>query len=271
MASFDEVVPPGKAGTIRASIHTANLKGSIGKSITVTHDDTTQGPISLGVVAKVVGSVDILPFPALQLARHRRGFENPAKLLVRKDATEQGTLKLGGLVASAPWIKASARKVTADEPPSDGLPPAKPGDVILSVQAESAPVGSHQENITFKTGLPREPQITVPVIVYVPPMASLQPSELILNPAPEAPEDASGVVMGSIREDLDPKTLTVTSDAPAFTVRVDPPGERAFRLIVDWKGKGPKAPTATTIHINVGSETIGLPVRVDRKAPAKAS
>ena len=31
MASFDEVVPPGQAGSIRASIHTTNLRGAVGK------------------------------------------------------------------------------------------------------------------------------------------------------------------------------------------------------------------------------------------------
>jgi hypothetical protein len=65
VASFDEVVPPGKAGSIKASVHTGNYKGSIGKSITVTHDDPTQGPITVNLLAKIVGSVEVLPYPAL--------------------------------------------------------------------------------------------------------------------------------------------------------------------------------------------------------------
>ena len=271
MTSFDEVVPPGKAGSIRANIHTTNLKGPIGKSITVTHDDTTQQAIVLGLTANVVGSVDIMPFAGMQLARHRRGFEHPAKLLVRKDATEQGTLAFSGLVASAPWLKASARKIAAEEPPVDGLPAAKPGDVILSVQADAAPVGSHMENVTFKTGLAREPQITIPVTVVVQPAVTVEPSALTLNPGPDSPEGASGQVLASIREDLDPKTLTVSSDTPAFVVSVDPPGERAFRVNVSWAGKGQHTPNATTIHIKVGAETVDLPVRVERAPTPKAS
>jgi hypothetical protein len=270
VASFDEVIPPGKAGTIRASIHTANLKGPIGKSITVTHDDTTQGPITLGVTAKVVGSVDAFPLAALQLARHRRGFENPAKLLLRKDATEQGTLAVSGVVASAPWLKASARKVAAAELPVDGIPAAQPGDFVLSVQAEAPPAGSHTENVTFKTGLPREPKITIPVTVSVPPPVTVQPSALALTPAADAPEGATGQVLASIREDLDPKTLSFRSDDPAFVVRADPPGERAFRLIVTWAGKGPKTSDVTTVHIKVGAETVDLPVRIERGGAPKA-
>ena len=270
MASFDEVVPPGKAGSIRASIHTANYKGPIAKSITVTHDDASQGPINLTVTATVVGSVEILPYPALQLARRRRGFSTPAKLIVRKDVTEQGTLAFDGLEAGVPWLKVSARKVTAEEPAVEGLPAAMPGDIVVSVQADGAPVGTNIVNVTFKTGLAREPLVTIPVTVYVQPAVTMQPNDLILNPTPDSPEGASGQVLVSVREDLDPKTVAVTSDAPAFAVRVDPPGERAFRLIVEWPGKAKNPPTETIVRIRVGAETIDLPVRVNRARTGKA-
>jgi hypothetical protein len=269
VASFDEVVPPGKAGSIKASIHTGNYKGAIGKSITVTHDDATQGPITVSVLAKIVGSVDVLPFPALQLGRHRRGFETPAKLILRKDASEQGTLAIDGLVASASWLKVGSRKVESEEPAVEGLPAAMPGDVVLSIQAEAAPVGTSVETISFKTGLTREPKVTIPVTVNVQPLITLQPNDLILNPTPGAAEGASGQVLASLRDDLDPKTVTVASEAPAFVVRLEPPGERAFRVIVDWAGKGKNPPTETTIHIRVGAETVNLPVRVDLSRTTK--
>jgi hypothetical protein len=264
VASFDEVIPPGKAGSIKASIHTANLKGPIGKSITVTHDDATQQPIVLAVTAKVVGSVDVFPFAGMQLARRRRGFENPAKLLIRKDATEKGTLAISGIAPSASWLKTSARRVEAAEPAVDGMPPAQPGDFVLSVQADGAPVGSHVENVTFKTGLPREPKITIPVTVSVQAAVNLQPAELAFTADANSPQGSTGEVLASIREDLDPKTLTLRSENPAFVVRADPPGERAFRVIVTWAGKGPKNADATTVHIKVGAETVDLPVRIER-------
>ena len=103
----------------------------------------------------------------MQLARRRRGFESPAKLLIRKDATEKGTLAISGLAPSAKWLKTSVRKVDAAEPAADGMPPAQPGDYVLSVQADGAPVGSHVESVTFNTGLPREPKITIPVTASV--------------------------------------------------------------------------------------------------------
>jgi hypothetical protein len=270
VASFDEVVPPGKAGSIKASVHTANYKGSIGKSITVSHDDATQGPITLSVLAKIVGSVEILPFPALQLGRNRRGFETPAKLIIRKDTTEQGTLAVDGIVASAPWLTVAARKVSAEEAAVEGLPVAVPGDVVLSVRAHAAPVGTSVVNVSFKTGLTREPQVTIPVTVNVQPVVTLQPNDLILDPNPNVPLGARGNVLVAVREDLDPKSVTVVSDVPAFVVRVDPPGERAFRLFVDWAGKGPSEPTTTFLHIRVGGETVDLPVRVNLARAGKA-
>ena len=271
MASFDEVVPPGKAGSIRASVHTANYNGPIGKSITVTHDDPTQGPIPLGVNAKIVGSVQVYPYPALQLAPHRKGFEGSAKLIVRQDPTEKGTLAFDGLAASVKWLKATSRRVTAAEPAVAGLPAASPGDIVVSVQADGAPTGTHHERLTFRTGLTREPQVTIPVTVNIQPAVTTQPNALILTPPPESPQGVTGSVLVSVRDDLDPKTVAVTSDASAFTVRVDPPGERAFRLFVDWTGAGRNAPPETTIHIKVGKESVDLPVRVNVARAEKAS
>lgn len=273
MASFDEVIPPGQAGTIKASVHTSNFKGAIGKSITVAHDDKAQGPINLTLNAKIVGSVEVFPYPGFQIMRPPRGFETPAQVLLRKDQTEQGDLKFSGLAASAPWLKASSRKVTAEEPAAGSLPAAKPGDVVLSVQAIGAPIGTFVEKVTFKTGLPREPEFTIPVTVMVLPPVNLQPAILVLNPTPDAPTVANGNILASVREDLDPKGVIVTTDTPGFKVHVDPPGDRAFRVIVDWVGKpnkGKPGATETTVHFKVGKETVDLPVRVN-VAAAKPS
>jgi len=272
VASFDEVVPPGKAASIKASVHTANFKGPIAKQITVTHDDKSQGPLTLNVAANIVGSVDVLPFPALQLARRRRGFATPALLLVRKDFSEQGTLAFADLTASVPWLKIGSRKVTAAEPPVEGLPAAQPGDVVISVQAtDVAPVGSHVEKITFKTGLPREPLVSVPVTVFVQAPLAVQSPELILNVTPDAADTATGQVLGTIREDVDPKSVTVSADNPAFSPRFEAAGSQAFRVIVDWSGKAKHAKTETVVHVRSGSASVDVPVRVNLSRVEKPS
>ncbi len=272
MASFDEVVLPGKAGSIKSSVHTANLKGSIGKAITVTHDDAAQGPITINVIAKVVQSVEVLPFPALQIGRRRRGFETPALLILRRDPSEQGTLAVDGVVASAAWLKVTARSVSAEEPAVEGLPAALPGDVVLSVLAQGAPVGNSVETISFKTGLTREPKVTIPVTVNVQPLVTFQPSDaiLILNLNRGTQGGASGQVLASLREDLDPKMVTVASDSKAFAVRLEPPGERAFRVIVDWAGEGNPPAVGTTVHLRLAEQTVDIPVRVNLSGVAAA-
>jgi hypothetical protein len=184
-------------------------------------------------------------------------------LLLRKDDTEKGTLTVEGLKASVPWLKVSARKVTANEPPVEGLPAALVGDYVLSVLVDHPPVGSTAQTITFQTGLSREAQMSIPVTVTVRPPVVLQPNALILQPLADAPGSATGQVLAAIREDLDPTTLKVASDDKAFVARVENSGERAFRLIVDWTGKGKKASTETKLHLRVGGESIDLPVRVN--------
>src|SRR5262245_46116099 len=101
-------------------------------------------------MAKIVGSVEVLPYPAMQIGRQSRGFKTPALLLVRKDSTEEGALALTALTASSAWLKVSSRKVAGDEPAVEGIPAAVAGDVVVSVQAVDAPVGTHAETLTFK-------------------------------------------------------------------------------------------------------------------------
>jgi len=272
VASYDEVVPPGKAASIKASVHTANYKGPIAKQITVTHDDKSQGPLILSVSANIVGSVEVLPFPALQLARRRRGFDTPALLIVRKDQSESGKMAFADLTSSVPWLKIGSRAVTAQEPPVEGLPAAQAGDVVISVQAtDAAPVGSHVEKITFKTGLKREPLVSVPVTVFVQPPLAVQSAELILTVVPEAADTATGQVFGTIREDVDPKSVTVSADNPAFSPRFESTTSQAFRVIVDWSGKGKDAKTETVVHLRSGKIALDVPVRVNLAQAAKPS
>ena len=263
MASYDEVVPPGEAGKLRTSIHTSNLKGPFSKAVTVTHDDPASGPVALTVKANVVGSVLVLPAASVLVPPSGKKPGTPARILIRRDPTEQGEFRFTDLTTSVPWVKVSSRAVTADEAAHDGLPDARSGDVELTMVAEGAPVGVHLQSVTFKTGLAREPLVTVPVRVVTRPPIHLQPSELILNPDPNVPGTASGQVLGSLREDVDAKDLVVSADAPAFKVRLEPPGVRAFRVIVEWSGSAENTPTETTVRFRAGEQSAPLRVRVN--------
>ena len=257
------MIPPGQAGKIKASIHTANYHGAITKGITVTSDDPSQGTVMLSVKASIVGSVTVFPYPSLTLSPRVAGFQKPARLLIRKEESENGQLAVTDGTASVPWLKLDARKVTEAEPASEGLPATLPGDYVLSVQAAGAPVGSSAQSISFKTGLTREPQVSIPVLVMVRPPMVVQPQELILQPVKESPAAASAEVVASVREDLDPKAVQATAGDKAFTVTIENPGERALRIKVDWARKGKSAATETKIHLEVAGESVDVPVRVN--------
>ena len=152
--------------------------------------------------------------------------------------------------------------MTRDEGATEGIPEARPADFVISVQAVKPPVGTHAETLTFKTGLKREPVVTIPVTVARQPAVTLNQKDLILTPPAETPDGATGQVLVSLREDVDPKTVVVTSESPDFKVRVEPPGEPAFRVIVDWESQGKTAPAETVIHVKAGNETADLRVRV---------
>ena len=69
--------------------------------------------------------------------------------------------------------------------------------------------------------------------------------------------------LAAVREDLDPKTLVVASDSPAFTVRMEPAGERGYSVYVDWKRVTGTEPTEGTIALTLGKEVTKVPVRVN--------
>jgi hypothetical protein len=113
--------------------------------------------------------------------------------------------------------------------------------------------------------------VTIPVTVFVQPPLSVQSTELILNPSPGGAAEATGQVLGAIRDDVDVKTVSVTADAPAFSPRIESSGSQGFRLIVDWSGKGKNPPTNTVVHLKVGSRSVDLPVRVVLPKPETPS
>src|SRR5262245_42033764 len=59
VASFDEAIPPGKAGKVTAQLHTESYRGPVEKEIVVTSDDPENRTMALRLKATIVGSVEI--------------------------------------------------------------------------------------------------------------------------------------------------------------------------------------------------------------------
>lgn len=241
VASFDATIPPGGSGKVMASVKTEHFRGPIAKAVTVTTDDPVRPVVELQIQANVVGSVNVLPRAGLALPTAPEG-DYVAKILLRKDETEKGDLAVTDVVSSVPWLMARARKVRAVEPAAGDLPEALPGDYVLEVSVgDDAPKSQAAHTVTFKTGLPREPEVTVPISVSLLNPLRLQPWRLYLEPA-SSRDEASASLSAVVRPGLGNETLKATISPEPFTVKIEPDGERRYKATVTWKPSADASP-----------------------------
>jgi hypothetical protein len=265
VASFDAAIPPGQAGKVQATIaHTDNLRGPVTKYVAVTTDDPARPNINLGIRANFVGSVQVLPVPSLFITIGQPG-EQPSKLLVRKDETETGTFAFSELMTSVPWLSATGQRIDKDSPADGLVPPSRAGDVLIEVKATGEiPGGQNTANVTFKTGLPREPVVTIPVTVRVLPEINLQPAYVVL-PAPAPPStESQGFARLGVRRDLDPAGLRVEVQPEAFKATMEALGDRQYRIHVTWTATaGENTPRDGRLTARLGNASANIQVRVN--------
>jgi hypothetical protein len=260
VASYDEVVPPGQVGKIRARLSTGHGRGAQAKVVSVTTNDPDQPNTNLTLRAYIEGSVLFLPGEAINLFS-RAETVRPGRVIVRKDPTEKGDLEIADLSSSAPWIAATARRVEVEEPPSDGLPAASPGDWVIEARvAGNAPTGNRRETIRFRTGLTREPRIELPVTAFIPADLTLSPPQLELRAAEGVGAAGSAVVL--LRAGLDRSGITISVAPADFQATIEPAGPTNARLQVRWEPGGPTGATDGQVTVRLGEKTAVLPVRV---------
>lgn len=271
MASFDEAIPPGQVGRVRATFaHTQNLSGTVTKGVTVTTNDPARPTFVLSIRGTFVGSVLVLPAPSLQLAVGGLP-DSTGRLLVRQDPTEKGTLALVDLSSTVPWIQLSSRRTEAGES-LPGLPAAQAGDWLVEARvAGEVPGRQAAAEIRFKTGLPREPEVKIPVFARVFPEISLSPQQIRI-PYPDDPgRPASAMAWVTIRQDLDPAGITAETSSKAFRATLSPTGPKVLRLDVSWSPDAEGAPMEGLLTLKLGSATATAPIRVLQSRPAGPS
>jgi len=256
VASFDEVIPPGQVGHVTAKLDTVKLRGEVGRGVTVRTDDPARPNLFLTVRATVVGGVTILPEEMLHL--HNRD-SRPARaaVVVTRDASESGELAIADVRPSVPWLAAATERVGEPRPAAEGLPATGPGDWVLRVEPrDGAPYGRHRAELTFSTGLVRQRQVVLPVMIVLEPPVRLSTERLGL-PAGAGAASPRQTVLLTVRPGLDPSSLRIDAPADSFDVELEPSGARAFKLHVAWVGSGePRG----EIRFLVGSESYALPV-----------
>jgi hypothetical protein len=272
VASYDEVIPPGQAGKVSATLKTEGVRGRIEKAITVTSNDPARPMLSLRVKAEVVGSVEFIPRPGLAFPQGMN-WDWTSRVILRKDKSESGELSVTEVTPSVPWLKAVATKVKEPIPAAEGLPEALPGDYILEVTVtDEAPRTQGGFNVKMKTGLPREPEVTFPVSVVNQQPLRPVPNALYLQ-APKANQDEVVATIEALLRPGIPKdqVVTATASPEPFTVAVEPDGPRKYKATVRWKPSKEARATALrqgAVVFHVGEESMTVPVRIDPDPPA---
>jgi len=245
-------------GYLTTTLRTEKLKGQVGKGISVYSNDPETPHLRLTVRATVLGSVLVLPREYMSVGGRMMRAGN-SMVLVRQDPTESGELKISDLKTSAPWLTAEAQKLEQKRPPSDGLPIGQPGDYLLEVKVGERPEISKSRiraEVSFKTGLKRQPVVSIPVTVDLRPPVNLSTERLLLTPPAEG-QIAEETVLVTVRPGLDPNRLEAKADPGSLKVELKPAGPRRFKAHVYWDGG---ALERGTITFKVGAERHTLPV-----------
>lgn len=259
MASYDEVIPPGQVGKIRSTLKTDHYNGPVAKTITVTTNDPALPVTTLTLKARIAGSVQIFPTPVFGL-NYASPLAMRPRIVVRKDETEKGELLVADLKPSQPWIKVEAKKVAAPGPAVEGLPEVRAGDWILEAKLDPIPgIGPRNETISFSTGLSREPTVSIPVSIYIPPPIQVNPQELILLPAAA---EATGILYARLRADLDPSALTIEASPAEFEAKLNPQRAQAVQVVVTWREGAGARHTSGSVTLRLGAESVVIPVRL---------
>lgn len=246
-------------GHIEVTLDTEKLRGEVGRGVNVYTNDPAAANILLEVKAVVQGSVVLLPRERLNLSNRRQGTLHE-RVLIRQELTETGTLQVTDVKSSVRWLLASVSRFDKATPGSDGVPMSRPGDWLLEVSvSKDVPYGTSQEKITFKTGLARQPEVEVPVVVdrAAPVQHSFEDVKL-------APRSAGGDANKqslpiSIRPDLDPEQLRVEADPAALKVSLHQAGARFYMVDFEWDSD---EPPHGSVRFVIGDEQVTIPIHV---------
>lgn len=276
MASYDEAIPPGEEGTIRFKVKTGHLRGKVKRSVTVHSNDPATPKKILLIALDSVGSVEILPTQRIVL-NDRNENSSRSKLLLRKDSTETGTLAVADLRSSSPLLKMEIRPAEEAEKFEGRQIAVRPGDWILEVGIKEKPEpGLHRETVRFRTGLSREPEITIPVTITVRKFLHVNRRQIVLNePAPGS--SVSGDLIATLKRGLDPGLLEVSVTPDSLRLSKEMVSATGMRVTVTLDPDGSEVPARGKIRFSHEGRSLEVPVRVNRRrqpvrsAPAAGS
>jgi hypothetical protein len=245
-------------GRIRATVETGKYRGAVSKSITVTTNDPQRPTVQLVVRADIVGSVELLPGSVLTVG-NLQGSPATARMVVRKEESEEGALRIENVRASAPWLVARAYLWEAGSLAEAirGVPSPEEGDWILEAEiAADPPHGSRTLTVSFDTGLSREPQVRVPVQVLWRPAIRFSAPVVVFDLA----ASSSPPLVVSFRPDVDVASATISAEPEGLEARMEPANSRSMHVRLRWAGEG-DPPAGGRVVVTAGEDTAASEVR----------
>jgi hypothetical protein len=165
-------VEPGKTGTVPIQFNSANFRGQVAKSVTVTCNDANQPRVVLQFKATVWKPIDVTP----QLAALNVTSESPSNATtVRIVSNEEAPLTLSAPESNNPAFAAELRT-------------NQPGKEFLLIVKTVPPLlaGKVQGQITLKTSSTNMPVINISAWANVQQTMMVMPSQISLPTAPLA-------------------------------------------------------------------------------------
>ena len=163
----EDVIPPGKEGTISATFDTTHFSGEKAKGISVYSNDPLQPVAELTLQGEI--TIEVAAEPAqLYLGRLRRGEEATRSVDVLYDA--QKSIDIVKVENSHPSISVHADDFTTED---------KKGKKLLVTIKKDAPLGRLNDRIMVTTTSQKKPVLEIPVfgsiegdVVVAPPQVS---------------------------------------------------------------------------------------------------
>ncbi len=256
VVSYDPRIPPGGSSVLRATVDSEKFSGELNRPIRISSNDAA-GPALLNLRAVILGSVDFAP-RELKLSNVGPTGSPEGVFVVRKDFSERGELAVSDVRVTVPWVEVRAERLTERRSFGGTIGPARPGDWLLHVRLRPTEVyGATRHEILFKTGLPREPEVVVPLWTVVRPPVNLSVGTLELVPDAAA-ATWTAELLATVRRDLDRADLVVESRPDDLVVLLEPAGPRHLRIRVSWTPHDVTGPGA--IVFRIGAERVELPV-----------
>lgn len=170
VAEFDEVIPPGESGKVRASLDTTSIHGASAKAITVLTNDPANPQLQLTLRVRVTEYLTFNP----GFARFVQGRGHPAGRVTNLFfSTNFPNLEIQKVESPFPFLSVDVRP--AEEAERREEVEGKQWIFDLTLDYDQAPVGPINGQIEVRTNHPKQPVGQLPVSGFIRPLLAVTP------------------------------------------------------------------------------------------------